>query len=208
MVEACGFDEKLSMLLQGEYTRILADGKGFIVFDMLSRTVGRETFRRTLQEIAQLYAASQISWDEFLQRIEKGAGTNLQWFYEQWFERKGAPEWEVTWRQEGNAVRGAITQPQPYFRAPVEVLIEGGDYQSAVQTVELRSERTEFSFAVKFPARAVTVDPHYLVLHRTPELRALRPAMGAQARAGLERNKKQFAGAEKILRDALEKVTD
>jgi hypothetical protein len=208
MVEAGGFDQALSTLLQGEYTRILADGKGFIVFDMLSRTIGREKFRRILQTITRQYAASQISWDEFLQTIEKGAGTNLKWFYEQWFERKGAPEWDLSWQQVGNTVRGTIIQPQPYFRAAVEVLIEGDDYQTALQTVDLRSEHTAFSFPVTFPVRQVTIDPHYLVLHRTPELRALRPAMSAHARASLERNKKQFDSAEKILREALEKETD
>lgn len=208
MIEAGGFDQPLSTLLPGEYTRILADGKAFIVYDMLSRTIGRDKFRRILQSIATQYAANSISWDQFLQTIEKGAGLDLQWFYRQWFERKGAPEWDVSWRQADNTVRGTITQPQPYFRATVEVLIEGDDYQTAVQSVELRSERTDFSFPVKFPVRAVTVDPHYLVLHRTPELRALRPAMGAQVRASLERNKKQFDTAENILRDALEKETD
>src|SRR5207244_2849506 len=82
------------------------------------------------------------------------------------------------------------------------------DYQSAVQTVELRSARTEFSFPVKFRVHALTVDPHYLVLHRTPELRALKSAVGAQVRASIEREKKQFEVAEKILREALEKETD
>ncbi len=208
MVEAGGFDQPLSTLLQGNYTRILADGKGFIVFDMLSRTIGREKFRRILQTITRQYSASQISWDEFLQLIEKSAGTDLQWFYKQWFERKGAPEWEVNWQQEGDTVRGTITQAQPYYRATVELLLEGDDYQTAVQTVELRSERTAFALPIKFSVRALTVDPHYLVLHRTPELQALRPAMGAQARASIERNKKQFDSAEKILREALEKERD
>jgi hypothetical protein len=208
MVEAGGFDQPLSMLLSGDYTRILADGKGFIVFDMLSRLIGRETFRRILQSITREYAASEISWDEFLQTIEKGAGRDLQWFYKQWFERKGAPEWEVNWRQEGNTVRGTIIQPPLYFRATVEVLVEGDDQQTAMQSVELGSQRTEFAFPVKFQTRAVTVDPHYLVLHRTPELRALRPALGAQARASLERNKQHFDQAEKILREALGQTID
>ena len=208
MIEAAGFDQSLSNLVStGQWhTRILADGKAFIVYDMLSRTVGRETFSRTLQNITRQY--SYIGWDEFLQAIEKGAGKDLKWFYEQWFERKGAPQWDTSWKQEGNSVRGVITQAQPFYRATLEVLIEGDEYQTSVQTIELRGERTEFSFPVKFRARSVTVDPHFLVLNRTPEFRALKSAFAADVRAGGERYGKRYEEAEKILREALEKESD
>lgn len=203
MVEAAGFDQPLSVLSQGQYSRILADGKGFIVYDMLSRTIGRETFSRILQTIARRYAAGSLGWDEFLQAIAKGAGQDLRWFYEQWFERKGAPEWELNWQQSDGAVRGVISQSPPHFRVTVEVLIEGDDYQRAVQVVELRGARTEFTFPVKFRARSVTVDPHFLVLHRTPAFRALKSAFGAHIQARGERDKKQYEAAEKILQEAL-----
>jgi aminopeptidase N len=205
MVEAGGFDQPLSVLQQGLYSRILADGKGFIVYDMLSRTIGRGKFSRILQSITKQYAARDLGWDEFLQTVSKGAGVDLQWFYAQWFEGKGAPEWELNWRQTETAVRGVITQAAPYFRANVEVLIEGDDYQTTMQSVELRGARTEFAFPVKFRARAVTIDPHFLVLHRTPAIRALKSAFGAHIKARGEREKKQYEAAEKILLEALAK---
>jgi aminopeptidase N len=205
MVEAGGFDQPLSLLLQGQYSRILADGKGFIVYDMLARTIGREKFSRILQTLARQYAASSLGWDEFLQAISKGAGMDLKWFYDQWFERKGAPEWDLSWQQTDTTVRGVITQSPPHYRVTVEVLIEGDDYQTSVQALELRGERTEFAFPIKFRTRAVTVDPHFLVLHRTPAFRALKSAFGAHLQARVERDKKQYDAAEKILREALEK---
>lgn len=208
MVEAAGFDQPLSSLMQGEFRRILADGKGFIVYDMLSREVGREKFNRILQGIARQYAGNHIGWDEFLQAIEKGAGRDLKWFYEQWFDRRGAPEWDINWRQEGGSVRGAIIQSPPFYRATVEVLIEGDEYQTSLQTVELRGERTEFSFPLKFHARSLAVDPHFLVLHRTTQWRALKPAFAAHIRARGERDKKRYDEAEKILREALEKEAE
>jgi hypothetical protein len=36
------------------------------------------------------------------------------------------------------------------------------------RTVELRSEKTEFSFPAEFKARSLIVDPHFLVLHHLP----------------------------------------
>jgi aminopeptidase N len=146
----------------------LAQAKGFIVFDMLSRTVGRDKFRLILQDIVKKHAAGEMTWDEFLDEIEKGSGMNLRWFYAQWFERKGAPRWEMSWRQEGDTVRGTILQQQPYFRADVEVLIESDSGQKLIKTVELRSEKTEFSFPADFKARDLIVDPHFLVLHHLP----------------------------------------
>jgi aminopeptidase N len=165
-LEAKGVDQLLDTSLP--YTLRLVHSKGFIVYNMLARTIGRDKFRRILQDIVRNYAASEISWDEFLDEIEKDSGMNLRWFYSQWFERKGAPRWKASWQQEGAAVRGAIVQPQPYFRADVEVLIKGDQGQELLKTVELRSEKTEFSFPTDFKARTLIVDPHFLVLHHEP----------------------------------------
>jgi aminopeptidase N len=203
MAEAAGFDQPLSAIAQAPYARILADGKGFIVFDMLSRTIGREKFSRILQTIAREYAASSIGWDDFLRAIGGGAGVDLQWFYDQWFERKGAPEWQLQWQQTGESVRGVITQTAPHFRVNIEVLLEGDDFQRAVQTIEIRGGRTEFAFPVTFRAREVTLDPHFLVFHRTPAFRALKSAFAANLLARAERDKKAYEAAEKILREAL-----
>ncbi len=206
MVEAGGFDQKLSELPEGEISRIIADSKGFIVYDMLARTVGRENYRRILRSIVSRYAFSNLSWDEFLRLIEIGAGTNLRWFYTQWFERTGAPEWRLEWRQEGDSLRGAVTQLPPYFRVRVELLIEG-DQENLTPTVELRGERTEFSFPVNFRARSVTLDPRFRILQRTPEYRALRSAMGAYLRSNIERMQGNTDAAERLLRDALAQET-
>lgn len=162
---AKGLDQPLDSSPQ---TRRIVDGKGFIVYDMLSRTIGRDKFRRILQDIVKNHAASEISWDDFLDEIEKGSGINLRWFYEQWFERKGAPRWEVNWQQEGATISGTIKQQQPYFRADIEILIKGDQGQELSRTVELRSEKTEFSFPAEFKARSLIVDPHFLVLHHLP----------------------------------------
>jgi hypothetical protein len=167
-IEAKGFDQPLSSLSNDGYGRLIADSKGFIVFDMLSRTLGRDKFRHMLQDIVRKCAVDEISWDEFLDEIEKGSSMNLRWFYDQWFDRKGAPRWKLNWRQEGDTICGTILQQQPYFRADVEVLIEGGSGQKLLRTVELRSDKTEFSFPADFRARSLIVDPHFLVLHHAP----------------------------------------
>jgi hypothetical protein len=170
-VLAAGRDFPLSNIPDNA-SRSLADGKGFQVWDMLSRTVGRDDFRRVLRDFTERHAFREVTWDEFLQAVERGAGRNLQWFYEQWFDRTGVPEWQLNWRQEGETVRGEITQSQPYYRATLEVQAESREGRKQNSTVEVDGAKTEFTLPVKFVAHTVTLDPHFQVLRWTPEYRA------------------------------------
>ena len=170
-VVAAGRDFPLSNI-PNNASRSLADGKGFQVWDMLSRTVGRDNFRRILHDFTERHAYQRVTWDEFLQAVERGAGRKLQWFYDQWFERAGVPEWQLNWRQEGETVRGQITQSQPYYRAALEVQAESGDGRKQSLMVEVDGAKTEFTMPVKFVTQTVALDPHFQVLRWTPEYRA------------------------------------
>lgn len=169
---AQGTDHRLSDLPQeGNLSRALSNSKGFIVVDMLSRTIGRRRFSRILQNFIREHAYQQVTWNEFLRAIEAGAGRNLRWFYGQWFERTGAPDFQLTWRQEGRRVRGVIAQTSPYYQAALEIEAKNNQGQRLVRTVKIRRAETTFSFPVNFRVKTVTLDPNYLVLRWTPEYR-------------------------------------
>ena len=167
-----GFDHRLSDLQPKLEHRNLAYNKGFLVFDMLSRELGRERFQRILHGITRRYAFREITWSEFLRAVETGAGRNLRWFYEQWFERTGAPEFQLTWRQGGERLRGVITQTSPYYQATLEVEAKNNQGGRFSRAVRVHGAQTTFSFPANFRAETVTLDPHYLVLRWTPEYRA------------------------------------
>lgn len=166
-----GVDQPLSNLQPKLEHRNLAYSKGFLVFDMLSREIGREKFQRIFRNITGRYAFREITWSEFLRAIETGAGKNLRWFYEQWFERAGAPEFQLSWKQEGKKLRGVITQTSPYYRAALEIKATNNQGQRFIRTVKVRGGKTSFSFPINFRAESVTLDPHYLVLRWTSEYR-------------------------------------
>jgi aminopeptidase N len=64
-----GLDHPLFNLpLEGSEARLLADSKGFIVWEMLSRTVGRTVFSRILQNFVRENAYRRVGWDEVLER--------------------------------------------------------------------------------------------------------------------------------------------
>jgi hypothetical protein len=204
---ADGSDHPLSDLSKaGEDGHGFALSKGYLVLDLLSRTVGRERFRRILQDMAQRYAFRSITWDEFLRAVEAGSGRGLGWFYAQWFERTGAPDWQLAWKQEGESVRGVITQSAPYYRATLEVLAEGDEDNRFVREVEVSGARTEFVLPVKFRARAVVLDPHFKVLRWTPEYRSQVLAVAPAIRAMEKSFRGSHAEAESELKAILDHV--
>jgi hypothetical protein len=166
---AAGSDQRLADL-QGEPGRRLAYTKGFLVWDMLSREIGRERFQRILHNLTRRYAFREITWDELLRAIEVGAGRNLRWFYEQWFERTGAPDYQLDWKQEGRLVRGTISQPAPYYRAILEVEIKGAN-RRLLKTIEIVNGQKEFNWSVPFKVDSVVLDPNYKLLRWTSEFK-------------------------------------
>lgn len=161
---------------QGETTNIhrLANSKGFILLDMLSRRIGREKFAAILRKFIKEKAGGLTSWPELQQAVERGAGQDVRWFFEQWFERTGAPDYQLTWEQDGRTVRGVITQPAPYFRAALEVEAVGSD-RRLLRTIEVVGGRTEFNWTVPFKVTSVILDPHYKVLRWLPEFHSQPP---------------------------------
>jgi aminopeptidase N len=151
----------------------LANTKGFILLDMLSNRLGREKFAAILRRFIQRKANQTTSWQEFQQWIEASAvseGQDIHWFFKQWFERTGAPDYQLTWKQEGRTVRGLVTQPAPYFRATLEVELIGSD-RRLTKRIEVMNGQTEFSWRVPFKIKSVTLDPRYKVLRWLPEFR-------------------------------------
>jgi hypothetical protein len=178
-----GQDHPLGDLPAGPDSRQIAYNKGFLVWEMLSRELGRPRFRRVLGGIRRRYAFQELTWGEFWGAIQAGAGRDLAWFRRQWFERATAPEWHLTWEQEGSRLSGAVTQAAPFYRATLEIEVRGGPGQRLTRVVRARGARTEFTFPVGFPVRSVALDPRYLVLRWTPEYRAAAQAAREAAEA-------------------------
>ena len=166
-----GIDGPLSDLPADEKFRDVAYNKGFFVWDMLSREIGRRKFQRILRNVTRRYAFQRLTIKELWRAIEANAGRDLSWFYKQWFERTGAPDFHLMWKQEGTVVHGTITQMAPYYRATLEVEFAGDDDQRFSRSVRVNGPQTRFALTAKFRVGSVTLDPHYLVLHWTPEYR-------------------------------------
>lgn len=67
---------------------------------------------------------------------------------------------------------GAITQSPPFYRATVEVVVDGEDGRRLTRSIRVDGARTAFMLRAPFPVRSVALDPSYKILRWTPELRA------------------------------------
>lgn len=202
---AAGIDHALANLPDGRDSHLLSDSKGFFVWDMLSRTVGREKFRGALQRFTREHAFREVTWEEFLRAIEVGAGRDLRRFYAQWLERTGAPEWRLAWSQEGPSVRITITQPQPYYEAHVEVRVSGQG-QHLSREVRIAGPRTEITLPTSLRAESVVLDPHFLTLWWAPEYRAEADALAPYTSANRALSAGKYAQAEEEFKTALGNV--
>jgi len=186
---AADMDHPLAFLPEktGLLSHELACTKGFLVLDLLSRTVGPVRFRHALQKITSEYAFHSIKWEDFLSLVEKESGQELHWFYDQWFERTGAPDFHLEWQQMGQQLKVVITQHEPFYRAKLPLEGYGEGCKVLSQTVAVDGPRTEVRLKVNFEVKRAALDPHLLVLHWTPEFRSEANALRFAFHANFER---------------------
>ncbi|MBO9729549.1 MAG: hypothetical protein J7623_13005 [Chitinophaga sp.] len=176
---AAGNDEPL-VALTGANDHILADSKGFLALDLLAATVGRRVFNEALRNIGEKYRQTGVSWEDFQREIEKGYGQSLQWFFNQWFERTGAPSWQSTWQQHQQELQLNITQADSVYRLPLEVLVTYDNGTSAMHQLLVDQRLQTFKLPVNGAVKTVQVDPYFRVLHWDE---SLTPLAKSQAKA-------------------------
>jgi hypothetical protein len=155
--------------------RNVAYNKGAFVFSMLGRQVGVDRFRQALRGITARHAHGEVSWQEFQTAIERASGQDLTQFFQQWFDRTGAPDFALSWRQDGDRIGGIVRQPAPYYAVSAEVRVDRANGETLTNIVHIvAAPETTFSLHTGFAARDVVLDPHYQILRWTPEYRALR----------------------------------
>lgn len=209
---AAGYDHRLSAppVTEG-WDRVgyqFSDAKGHLVYDMLSRLIGRDRFRTALHRITREYAGQDIEWETFLASIETDAGQPLGWFYEQWLDRPGLPVLSLTWDQTGDTVTCVITQSGSSFRLDVPVQVEFTDGTALVHLVRLEADTTGVDIPVRAPVHTVRLDPQYTTLHATPEQWAEAEARGHVTRGRMAWDDDDLEAALAVFREGLDHLPE
>ncbi|MEK6281513.1 MAG: M1 family aminopeptidase [Acidobacteriota bacterium] len=162
--------------------------KGAMTFRMLRETLGREKFDRLLGMFLQQYRGKNASIDDFEKLASQVAEQNLRYFFAQWVEGTGVPEFTVDYqiirtRAGKFRTRGTVKQTLETLRMPVQLMLRAeGDNQTVVTRIEGRSE--DFDFESSGQPLEVVVDPNYRILRMSDDLR-----VSIIARRGIEQMK-------------------
>jgi hypothetical protein len=156
-----------------EYWALTA-GKGAAVLNMLRNVIGNDNFNKLMSSFPEKYGWQSVSTVEFRKLAEEISGVNLQYFFVQWLESSGAPEFKMEYTvfrtQKGFRVMGKISQDLDTFQMPVDLKIEteGNPETKRIDVVGTSSEFTVDTFG---KPKTVTIDPGGSVLRWSPSMR-------------------------------------
>jgi aminopeptidase N len=145
--------------------------KGGWTLHMIRGIVGDDLFWKAIRRYAADHKAGIVVTDDFRRALEEETGQSLVWFFDEWYQHGGHPEFRVTqkWDAKEKAVRLKVEQKQlvddltPIFRMPVKIVFEG-ESASWEFTIRVSRATEEFTFPLPEPPRMTRFDAGYHVL--------------------------------------------
>ncbi|HSY92780.1 MAG TPA: M1 family aminopeptidase [Candidatus Binatus sp.] len=177
----------------------LATDKGAMILHMLRWVLGEDKYNKTMREFATQFAGKSASMDDFKIVAEKNYGDQLTWFFSQWLDSTGAPEFKVkytTYRLGGAAataaqqpkeekvagfrVNGEITQDLDLFRMPVDLRIDT-DGKTENKRIDVQGTDSAFTIETFGRPRRISVDPDHHVLTNSSDVKLRSAILRGQA---------------------------
>jgi tetratricopeptide (TPR) repeat protein len=165
-----------------EFQSLVTD-KGAMVLHMLRWVIGEQKFDQAMRDFASQYAGKSATADDFRSLVEKDYGDKLTWFFSQWLDSTGAPEFKTKYsiyrlgNNKGFRSVGQIAQDLDLFRMPVELKIDT-DGKTEIKRVDVVGTDSAFSVDTFGRPRRITIDP---------ESRLLKNSTDIKLRAGIQR---------------------
>ncbi len=149
-----------------DLTRAVGYGKSAMVFHMLRKRLGDETFFRALRRFARNYRGKQAAWKDLQRSFEEVSDSSLEDFFYYWINKKGAIELKpeqlsVLYRDGGYLVNLKLKQSGDVtynFELPLKVITEGGEKDFLIN---VDSDRIDINLKVDRNPLKIIVDPEY-----------------------------------------------
>ena len=174
----------------------LTTDKGAMILHMLRWVLGEDKYNKTLREFASEYAGKSATTDDFRAIAEKYYGDQLTWFFSQWLDSTGAPEFKVKYttyrlggatvsrttkddkpddkakeeKTPGFRVTGEIAQDLDLFRMPVDLRIDT-DGRTENKRIEVVGTNSPFTIETFGRPRRISVDPDHHVLTNSSDVK-------------------------------------
>ncbi len=155
-----------------EYWAITA-AKGAAVLNMLRNVVGDANFKKGLHAFLDKYSWQPVTSEDFRKVMEQVSGQDLRYFFIQWLESSGSPEFKLEYTvlrtQKGFRVVGKVNQDLDTFRMPVDLRIET-EGNPEDKKIEVTGTSSEFSVDTFGKPRKLTLDPNHVLLRLDPSI--------------------------------------
>jgi aminopeptidase N len=158
-----------------EFQSLVTD-KGAMILHMLRWVIGDQKYDQTMRMFASKYAGKSASLDDFRALAEQNYGQQLVWFFSQWLDSTGAPEFKTKYtiyrlgNNKGFRVVGQISQDLDLFRMPVDLKIDT-DGKTENKRIEVVGTNSAFNIETYGKPRRIVVDPDDRVLKNSSEVR-------------------------------------
>jgi len=165
-----------------EFQSLVTD-KGAMILHMLRWVIGDQKFDQAMRDFYSQFAGKPATVDDFRAVVEKVYADKLTWFFSQWLDSTGAPEFKTKYtvfrlgNNKGFRVVGQIAQDLDLFRMPVELKIDT-DGKTETKRVDVTGTDSAFSVDTFGRPRRISIDPQNWLLKNAPDVRM---------RAGIQR---------------------
>jgi aminopeptidase N len=154
----------------------LETDKGAMILHMLRWVMGDQKFNQTMRTFATNFAGKSATAADFQALAEQIYGDQLRWFFTQWLDSTGAPEFNAKYTiyrlgdNKGFRVVGQITQDLDLFRMPIDLRIDT-DGKTEEKRIDVVGTNSAFSIETFGRPRKITVDPNDDVLKNSDEIK-------------------------------------
>ena len=158
-----------------EFQSLVTD-KGAMILHMLRWVIGDQKYDQTMRTFATQYAGKSASLEDFQTIAEKTYGDKLTWFFTQWLDSTGAPEFKTKYavyrlgNNKGFRVVGRVAQDLDLFRMPVELKIDT-DGKTEEKRIEVVGTDSPFTVETFGRPRRIVIDPDNRVLKNSADIR-------------------------------------
>jgi hypothetical protein len=165
-----------------EFQSLVTD-KGAMILHMLRWVEGDQKYDQTMRTFAAQYAGKSATTDDFRAISEKNYGDNLTWFFSQWLDSTGAPEFKTKYTVyrlgnkcapadhcPGFRVVGQVAQDLDLFRMPVELRIDT-DGKTEEKRIDVVGTDSPFLVETFGKPRHISIDPDDRVLKNSTDVR-------------------------------------
>jgi aminopeptidase N len=158
-----------------EFQSLVTD-KGAMILHMLRWVEGDQKYDLTMRTFATKYAGKSASLDDFRTIAEQYYGDKLTWFFSQWLDSTGAPEFKTKFtvyrlgNNKGFRVVGEIAQDLDLFRMPVDLKIDT-DGKTENKRIDVVGTNSPFTIETFGKPRRISIDPGNNVLKNSSDVK-------------------------------------